>query len=85
MSGIVLSRVPTDQPGLIPPVHTAPSRRTNHLPPSRRIAGIYILASCRKADVIESQLTIQEPEVQNAPLPSDIYTVYRRDPRLNMT
>lgn len=73
ISGIAESRVPADQPEPASPFHTATYRRTNLLPPSRRIAGSDMPIHHMKAATMEPQFSIGEPDVQDALSPFSMH------------
>lgn len=72
VSMIAEFHVCVDLPAPVPPVHTATFHRTN-LSMSRCIAGVNILARLRAGAAMEPQLVIEEPDVRNTPLSSDMY------------
>lgn len=73
MSGITESRVPAGQFQLIAPVQTLISHPINLLLPSRRIEESNVPSRCGKANAMESNFTIGERDVWNAPLLFDNY------------
>lgn len=85
VSRIIKTRVFADQPGPNHPVHTPVPCRSHLFPPSRLIGESDISAHCGKAAVIKPQLTIEEPDVWDVRLHSDIYVSWARYPRLNIT
>lgn len=72
VSGNEEFRVSVYQPAPILPIHTTTSRRTNNLPPIRLIAESDKPVRPREAAAMKPQFTIKEPEVLQAPEPSDI-------------
>lgn len=85
VSEIAEFRVPADRPAPIPPIHTATSICTNHLPPSCSIAGSDISIRRGEADGMEMQDTIWVPEVCNDPLPPFLHVAWVCYARINIS
>lgn len=82
---LTMSHVPAVQPAAIPFVHTATYYRVNHFPPSCHISRSYISPHYRRATSIKLHLTIEKPDVQNAPLPSSPHATWVRYACINIT
>lgn len=85
MIEIAGSCITTDQPASIPPTHTATFQSINLLLLSRRLARSNIPARRRDVGAMEPQIAVEEPHVQNAPLPFEMYDDWARYPKINLS
>lgn len=84
VSGIANSRLPTDQPAPVPPIHASTFLRINLFSSSRRMAGSNIPARHREAALMELHFAIGEPHVRKAPLHSSMDMAWAPYTKLNL-